>query len=186
MLWELNRFRIGSHCKKRSCAKTPLLMLIDILLPSSRVVILTPDGQSVKTTVRKQFRRLRPKHAAASAARAASFKSRCGKLEAPLALAADSGRMTGNSEVIVIGDSGVPNRPCSLRVPTTMSRSNRLRRDQMVVGPETEARSSARLNVQNTFRGRWRLNRHSQLDEPCVPRQIARGVAVLLWHPTPQ
>ena len=30
VLSELNRFRLGSHCKKRSCAKTLLLMLIDI------------------------------------------------------------------------------------------------------------------------------------------------------------
>jgi hypothetical protein len=40
--------------------KSPLLMLIDILLLSSSEVIVTPNGQSVKThTARKQFRRLR-------------------------------------------------------------------------------------------------------------------------------
>ena len=50
VLWELNRFRLGSHCNKRSCAKTPLLMLIDILLLASSEVILAPEGQSVKTT----------------------------------------------------------------------------------------------------------------------------------------
>ena len=46
----LNRFRLGSHCNKRSCAKTPLLMLIDILLLASSEVILAPEGQSVETT----------------------------------------------------------------------------------------------------------------------------------------
>ena len=50
VLWDLNRFRLGSHCNKRSCAKTPLLMLIDILLLASSEVILAPEGQSVKTT----------------------------------------------------------------------------------------------------------------------------------------
>src|SRR5579864_7549030 len=25
VLWELNRFRLGSHCQKRSCAKTPCI-----------------------------------------------------------------------------------------------------------------------------------------------------------------
>jgi len=78
VLWELNRFRLGSHCKKRSCAKSRLLMLIDILLLSSSEVILTPDGQD--HTVRKQFRRLHLIHAVASAARASSFKSACRKL----------------------------------------------------------------------------------------------------------
>lgn len=53
MLWELNRFWLGSGCKKRGCAKSPLLMLIDILLLASNDVILEPDDQSVKTTVRK-------------------------------------------------------------------------------------------------------------------------------------
>src|SRR5207302_11516461 len=46
VLWELNRFRLGSHCNKRSCAKTPLLMLIDILLLASSEVILAPEGRS--------------------------------------------------------------------------------------------------------------------------------------------
>jgi len=73
VLWELNRFLLESHCKKRSCAKTMLLMLISISLLASSELILTPEGQSVKTTVRKQFRRLRLIHAVASAARAASF-----------------------------------------------------------------------------------------------------------------
>jgi len=50
VLWDLNRFRLGSNCNKRSCAKTPLLMLIDILLLASSEVILAPEGQSVKTT----------------------------------------------------------------------------------------------------------------------------------------
>ena len=49
VLWELNRFRLGSHCKNRSYAKSPLLMLIDILLLLSSEVIVTPNGQSVKT-----------------------------------------------------------------------------------------------------------------------------------------
>jgi len=59
-------------------------MLIDILLLASSEVILTPDGQSVKTTVRRpQFgdhssdtvQTLASIYAVASAARAASFKS---------------------------------------------------------------------------------------------------------------
>ena len=50
VLWELNRFWTGSHCRKRSYSKSPLLMLIDILLLSSSEVIVTPNGQSVKTT----------------------------------------------------------------------------------------------------------------------------------------
>jgi len=62
-----------ANCKKRSLAKSQLLMLIDILLLASSEVILTPDGQSVKTTVREQIRRLALIHAVASAARAASF-----------------------------------------------------------------------------------------------------------------
>jgi hypothetical protein len=49
VLWELNRFRLGSHCRNRSYAKSPLLMLIDILLLSASEVIVTPNGQSVKT-----------------------------------------------------------------------------------------------------------------------------------------
>jgi hypothetical protein len=64
MLWELNRFQPGSHCKKRSCGKTSLLMLINILLLRSSEVILTPEGQSVKTTDACGI------HAVASAARA--------------------------------------------------------------------------------------------------------------------
>src|SRR5229473_5635486 len=41
VLWELNRCLLGSHCRKRSYATSPLLMLIDILLLSSSEVIVT-------------------------------------------------------------------------------------------------------------------------------------------------
>ncbi len=62
----------AGHYGKRSCTKTLLLMLINISLLASSELIRTPEGQSVKTTVRKQFRRLRLIHAVASG-RASSF-----------------------------------------------------------------------------------------------------------------
>ena len=43
-LWELNRHLLESHCKKKSCTKTLLLMLINISLLASSELILTPEG----------------------------------------------------------------------------------------------------------------------------------------------
>ena len=74
VLWELNRFRFGSHCRNRSYAKSSLLMLIDILLLSASEVIVTPTVSRSRPHSSETVQTLASIHAVASAARAASFK----------------------------------------------------------------------------------------------------------------